>query len=128
MEDLDDEDWVSQYGTIHMPISGKPFKGRPPIDGDSLELSLLVGKLTPDEAARTVNPRRVQGAMPGDGVRHARVGKLRSAGFLVWRSPTRRIPGHVSVMPIDCGTSWSDDESLRFDDCFESQVWKEGKL
>jgi hypothetical protein len=128
MEDLDDEDWVSQYGTIHAPIGGKPFKCRPFIDEDPQELSLLDGKLTPDEAAKIVNRRRVHGAFPGDGVRHALAGKLRSSGFRVWRSPTKKIPSHVSVMPLDGNRPWTDDDSQRFEDCFESNAWKEGKL
>ncbi|MEV5553010.1 hypothetical protein AB0L44_05090 [Nonomuraea wenchangensis] len=128
MDDLDDDDWVSQFGTIHAPIGGKPFKCRPFIHEDPQELSLLLGKLTPDEAATTVNRRRAGSALPGDGVRHARVGKLRSEGFRVWRSPTRKIPGHVSVMPLDGNRSWTDDDSQRFDGCFESKAWKEGQL
>ncbi|MEU0521566.1 hypothetical protein [Streptosporangium sp. NPDC006007] len=128
MDDLGDEDWVSQYGTIHAPIGGNSFKCRPFIHEDPQELSLLAGKLTPDEAAGTVNRRRTSGALPGDGVRHASVGKLRSAGFRVWRSPTKKIAGHVSVMPLDGNRPWTDDDSQRFDACFESKAWKEGKL
>jgi hypothetical protein len=101
-DDLKDEDWVSQYGTIHMPIEGMPFKRRPSLDEYPQELSLLKGKLTADEAAQAVNRRRTHGAFPGDGSRHALVGKLRAAGFRVWATPTKRIPGHVSVAPLDC--------------------------
>jgi len=127
-EDLKDEDWVSQYGTIHSPIDDRPFKRRPFIDEDPQELSLLKGKVSPDEAAQTVNRRRVHGATPGEGVRHALVGKLRAAGFRVWPSPRKHMPKHVSVALLDGSRPWTHDDRERFDACFESTVWKEGKL
>ncbi|WP_182881353.1 hypothetical protein [Microbispora sp. H10949] len=127
-DDLSDEDWVTQYGTIHKPIEGTPFKRCPSAHEVPRELSLLSGKKTPDEAAMAVNHRRAQGAIPGEGVRYALVGKLRAAGFRVWASPTRRIPGHVSVALVDDARLWTNDERDRFDACFESTSWKEGIL
>ncbi|MFC0862568.1 hypothetical protein ACFHYQ_09700 [Sphaerimonospora cavernae] len=127
-DDLGDEDWVSQYGTIHKPIEGKPFKRRPSVGEVSQELSLLKGKLTPDQAATAVNHHRVRGAIPGEGVRYALAGKLRADGFRVWASPTRHIPGHVSVALMDDDRLWTHDDMERFDACFESTNWKEGML
>lgn len=130
-DELSDEEWVSQYGTIINPIEGKPFKRRPFIDEDPQELSLLRGKLTADEAATAVNRRRINGAIPGDGARHAKVGELRRAGFRVWLTPRPLKPGHVSVAPLDGTGPWTDDDMERFEACFESHNshnWKESNL
>jgi hypothetical protein len=125
--DLSDEDWVSQYGTIHRPIDGLPFKRRPLIDQQPQELSLVRGRLTADEIARAVLRKRT-GALPGEGSRQAQVGKLRASGFRVWATPGRWNPAHVSVMPLDLDGAWKQDDMERFEACFESTDWKEGRV
>lgn len=125
-DEIDDNEWLSQYGTIHRLVDGEPFKCCPPYDQE--ELSMVRGRCTPDEVATSVNPRRTTGAAPGEGVRHATAGELRDAGFRVWHSPTRRNPDHVSVATVDSGGTWTDDDKARFNACFKPPEWKEGHL
>ncbi|WP_061297313.1 hypothetical protein [Herbidospora cretacea] len=129
-DDLGDEEWVCQYGTIHSPIDGKPFKCRPSIGEDPQELSLIRGRLDVDKVALMIQRRRPRhvGAMPGEGARHAKVADLRAAGFRVWATPTRANPFHVSVMPLDLQGTWTQDDMERFEGCFEPPDWKEGQL
>jgi hypothetical protein len=127
--ELGDDEWLSQYGTIHHPIDGDPFKCRP--TWGQVELSLIRGRRSVDEAAKSVNRKRSTGAFPGEGVRYVTAGRLREAGFRVWHSPTAFNPNHVSVATMDPDGVWTDDDKKRFVACFDAldeSEWKEGRL
>src|SRR6185437_13444036 len=98
----------------------------PRITRKEIDISLLAGRMSVDEAARTVNWRRREGAHPDDGVRYTTVGRLRAAGFRVEASPSALIPGHVSVTLGGEG-NWTEDVKAKFDACFTDTTWKEGR-
>ena len=84
------------------------------------DVSLIRGRLSPSEAASLI---RRQGerylVTDRDRVRHTTAGRLRTAGFVVRATPTRRIPGHVSVELQDPEDVWDNSARSRFDDCFD---------
>lgn len=113
---------LTQYGNrAHPP--GEPFRNRPRLGRKEDDISLLAGHMPIDDAARTVNWRRTEGAHPDDGVRYATVGGLRAAGFRVEASPSALIPNHVSVTLSGEG-DWTEEVRANFDACFTGTIWK----
>jgi hypothetical protein len=127
-EDIADDELLSQYGSCVQLVNGEPFKCKPAYN--QTDLSFMRGKATLDEAARSVNRKKVAGATAGDGVRYILAGRLRAAGFRVWHTPTKFNPHHVSVATLDERAEWTDDEVAAFKECFTDAVskWKEGQL
>lgn len=83
------------------------------------------GRLTVDEIAVLINPRRPTAeAFDDEGVRYTTVGRLRAAGFRVEHTPSKRVPDHVSVTTLDLRARWTDDESERFTACFTNATYK----
>jgi hypothetical protein len=106
-DNLDDDEWLTHY-----VFKGKPNNAPRPQDADGV--STLRGRLPLGQAASYV--RRKGLVFDGDGVRYARVGDLRAAGFVVTPTPTRRIAIHVSVSRE---AEWSHSEAMQFASCFE---------
>ncbi len=90
---IDDGELVSIYGSR---ITGMVvFRDRPrPQDRGSL--SAIAGEVSPAEACSLV--RLAATPSSDDGVRYARVGDLRSHGFAVSHSPSRRNPRHCQYI------------------------------
>lgn len=128
VDEIEDDEWLSQYGSYAQLINNEPFKCCPAYG--QVDLSFLRGRAMLDEAARSVNRRKTTGATPGDGVRYITAGSLRAAGFRVWHSPTRLNPSHVSVANVDGSAVWTDDEIDAFKVCLTDAEckWKEGHL
>lgn len=82
---------------------------------DQGRLSVVIGELTAADAVRLAFRRP---AIDTDGVRHARVGDLRAAGFEVIHTPTRMNPEHASIQAVQ---SWVDRS---FTECFDEIVWE----
>lgn len=78
-------------------------------------ISVVLGKHSPSEAVALAFGRPVA---PGDGVRHAPVGVLRSLGFSVEHSPSRMNPLHGVVKSAD---TWDDNA---FASCFDEPIWE----
>jgi hypothetical protein len=114
---------LTQYGNRAYP-PGEPFRNMPRAARKETDISLLAGRMSVDEAARSVNPRRTEGAHPSDGVRYTTVRTLRAAGFQVEASPSALIPGHVSVT-LGSEGDWTDDVRAKLDACFTETTWKE---
>lgn len=114
--DLEQTVELTQYGRSAVEAS-IPF--RKALRGDEKEMSLLEGRLLPDEADRLV----ASGSYPNHraGVRHTTVGVLEQAGFRVRRSPSVAIPNHVSV---EWPGTWDDHVAMRFDECFGTPQWR----
>lgn len=127
VEEIADNEWLSQYGSILAVIDGEPFKGEPGRNQE--DLSLIRGRVSPDQAAESVSRRRKEAA-PGEGVRYVRAGNLRDAGFTVMHTPTSRNKNHVSVTAEGTSGIWAAEHKLRYRECFNNaeQVWKEGHL
>jgi len=122
IEDLDDDEVVTQYGNSRYP-PGEPFRQRPR-PGKESDISLIAGRKTVDEAACLINPRRDR-ATAGEGVRYANVGRLRhEAGLQVERTPYPLNPDHASAT-LDGDQEWTDDVSAKFNACFGEPHWKE---
>jgi len=128
--DVGDDEPLTQYGHEG---DDPPFRNA--TRSYETDVSLIRGRLTPGEAASLV--RRQGGRLtPGeaaslvrrqggryqvtdrDKVRHTTAGRLRSAGFVVRSTPSRRIPGHVSVELPNPEDVWDNSARSRFDDCF----------
>jgi hypothetical protein len=119
--DLDDDEWLTQYGSrlVRRQPTGTPFRHRPRFDDDETDISVLVGRISAEEACLKVAR---QTPYVGIGVRYTKVGTLRSAGFAVEHTPTTRIPEHASVTHAE----WQQlgkpvDETL--DGCFDPAIW-----
>lgn len=107
--ELDDQEALTQYG-----VRGEEWRTAP--RSNESDVSLLLGTLTPEEAAKRVRKGRWPPA-DDDGARHTTVGALRAQGFLVryTHRPANRL--HVSAeVPDD--RIWDDDTRARFDNCF----------
>lgn len=113
------EDWIrpgkeadvclSQFGFEGQPFRNRPrLEGRPSNDPEiaaigpvmERDLSMIEGRLSAREAGlavlgRSTSPRRLRRAR----VRYFRVGALWAADLGVYRSPNKRNPDHVSVVP-----------------------------
>jgi hypothetical protein len=116
-EELDDGEWLTQR--IARGRDAPPEIDRPrPQDRDGVSASR--GRKTPAEMYHVV--RKGGHCGPDDGVRHARVGALRDAGFKVRHSPNQRNPDHVTISyPGD----WDDYVALLFKQCFAVRRWNQ---
>jgi hypothetical protein len=115
--EIDDGEYVSQYGSRQ---TGKAFFWDRPRPRDFDGLSVMIGRLTPEEARQPV--RRDGMASHLDGVRYAKVGDLRALGMEVVHTPSRANPDHVSVRRAG---EWGDEVAGRFNECFEGPQWYE---
>jgi hypothetical protein len=103
---------LTQYGQL---ISVPPFRQSPRFDSGETDISLLEGRLEPSEAAALVLRRA---APPYATVRYTTVGRLRLEGFIVTRTPTRRVPNHISVTVPSLVEAWHYLEVRRFERAF----------
>lgn len=104
---IDDEEWLTQYGT-----QGQPFRNEPRWSQEN-EVSLLLGRLSVERAAELVTRRRL---FPDhDRTRYTTAGSLRRQGFRVTHTPTKRNSAHVSVGRDD---DWGSSCCTAFDGCF----------
>jgi hypothetical protein len=119
--EIDDEEYVSQYGSRQ---TGSPGFLNQPRQVDVDGLSVTLGKLTPEEARRYV--RRGGKIGRDDGVRHARVGDLRRQGMLVTNTPSRENPDHASISRPGKGPGeWSVEDQGTYDTCYGVPEWHE---
>lgn len=113
--DVGDDEPLSQYGH---DSDDPPFRNA--TRSYETDVSLIRGRLSPREAASLI---RRQGeryeVTDRDRVRYTTAGQLRSAGFVVRATPSRRIPGHVSVEFQKADDVWDNSARSRFDDCFD---------
>lgn len=107
---------LTQYGRSAL---GTSIAFRKTLRWEEKEMSLLEGKLLPDEADLLVASPSYP--TPRAGVRHTTVGVLEQAGFRVRRSPSLAIPNHVSA---EWPGTWDDDVAMRFDECFGDPLWR----
>lgn len=122
-DEIDDDEVLTQFGNRLDPAEpGHPFR-RKLRDSDFDGISLLRGRLSPDEAALLVTRRP---AADGHGVRYVSAGALRAEGFHVNSTPTKRNKRHVSAI-MGVGVKWTEAVGERFDSCCngEPPVWKE---
>jgi hypothetical protein len=102
--DVGDDEPLTQYGHEG---DDPPFRNA--TRSYETDVSLIRGQLSASEAATLI---RRQGARyqltAQDRVRHTTAARLRSAGFVVRATPTRRIPGHVSVELPDPKDVWDN--------------------
>jgi hypothetical protein len=119
------DEWLTQYGNKLSPLGGRPFKNRPPNPERVNALSLIRGRRTLDEAARLVQTAR-SAPSPGSGVRYTTAARLIQEGFRARHTGTSNNPHHVSVIYLDETHIWTDDDSERFDACFDQPIWGEG--
>ena len=111
--EIDDLETVTQFGT-----RDGGFRNWPRAMEE--DVSVLIGRLTVEQSARLV--RRRGGVARGDGVRYARAGALRHAGFAVRHTPTRSIVVHASV---ESSGVWDDEARMRFDRVFSEPIFHE---
>lgn len=122
--EINDDDWLSQR--VYVDDDDKLQAWNRPRPQDRGELSAFHGLLTAEEAYRKVVGllrRRTPPDSDVDGVRHAQVGDLRAAGFVVKSAPTSRNPDHLL---ISCESAWDDFVATKFDRCFGEIVWHDG--
>jgi hypothetical protein len=116
--EIGDDEYVSQYGSLL--DSPRAFRDRPRLK-DLGAVSVILGRILPAQARKLV---RFAGApAKEDGVRHARVGDLRRAGFVVGHAPSGRNPDHARVRYA--AVEWDDEVAGRFRSCFTEPVWYE---
>jgi hypothetical protein len=120
-----EDEGLTQYGNRARPINGRAFKNRPPFPDEVNALSLIRGHLSIADAAVAVRTSR-NTPSPGSGVRYTTGGRLKLAGFSARHTGNNRNPLHVSVTCVDESHTWTDDDSDRFDGCFDEPVWEEG--
>lgn len=106
-DEIGDDEYVTQY-----VFNDEPRNVPRPQDSDGL--SALRGRHDVGQAAAFVRSKGL--VYEGDDVRHAQVGELRAAGFVVEHTPTRRIAIHVS---ISRAAQWSHSDAMQFEQCFE---------
>jgi hypothetical protein len=117
---IGDDEVITQYGNLMKP-NEPPFRSRPRFEKPENDVSAMLGPATVTECAQRVTRRP---ALPGkDGVRHAKVGDLRAAGFTVVHSPSRGNRDHVS---IELDGAWDDDEDQLFNQCWSEPEWEVG--
>ncbi|WP_131789566.1 hypothetical protein [Candidatus Protofrankia datiscae] len=117
IRDLGDHEILSQYGNRYKPLGGPAFRRRPRW-GREQAVSVIIGDVTPKQAATTIglNHRR------GDGVRRTVVGRLEAAGFYVRHAPSPMNPDHALVGRHG---DWTEDVSRAFDACFDEPEWED---
>lgn len=113
--DVGDDEPLTQYGHEG---DDPPFRNA--TRSYETDVSLIRGRLSARDAASLV---RRQGeayqVTDQDKVRHTTAGCLRSSGFVVRATPSRRIPGHVSVELQNPEDVWDNSARSRFDECFD---------
>lgn len=116
--ELGPDEFVTQYVTDPLTQVARNRLRSRDLDG----LSAIRGVLTPAEAYRLVRSVAARRAPPSglDGVRYARVGDLRDAGFTVAASPTKRNQEHVSIAYPGV---WTDGIAATFDGVFSEPHW-----
>lgn len=102
---IEDGEVLTQYGT-----ADAAFRKEPRVT-DFGVISLILGAVDPLAAAAIVRGRGRLGDGT-DAVRHTTAGRLRSRGFTVTHSPSRRNSLHVSA---GCDGVWNEEA---FDQCF----------
>lgn len=114
-----DHEWVSQR--VYLDEGDRLMILNAPRPKDDDRLSVTVGRLSPAEMykrvrlqARTIPP------CERDGVRHAKVGDLRDAGFNLIHAPSNRNPDHATVA---CEQEWDEQTEEKFHGCFGDLVW-----
>jgi len=113
--DVPDDEPLTQYGH-----EGDDPSFRNATRSYETDVSLIRGQLSARAAASLVRRQGERYQLTDqDRVRHSTAGRLRSAGFVVRATPTRRIPGHVSVELQNPEDVWDDSLRRRFDDCFD---------
>jgi len=118
---IGDEVWLSQR--VRIDDGGEMEALNEPRPEDDGELSAFEGQHTAAAVYRKVRGaarRPIPPASNADGVRYARVGILRAAGFVVKRDPTRRNRDHLL---IGRDGAWDDRAAVEFDQCFGDIVW-----
>ena len=113
--DVGDAEPLTQYGHEG---DDPPFRNA--TRSYETDVSLIRGKLSAREAASLI--RRQGERYPvthQDRVRYTTAGRLRSAGFAVRATPSRRMPGHVSVELQNPDDVWDNSARSRFDECFD---------
>lgn len=118
-DDVPEDETVTQTG--HQDLRGNDRWSRPRFafrsglrtDRGENYMSVIVGRLTPEEAVPPVNPGDEAGT--ADAVRYALVRDLRTVGFDVRYQSSRTVPGHVA---ITIGRPWDAGVVERFDACF----------
>ncbi len=113
--EIGDEEWLSQCGQRK---ADKPWNfrsmPRPGKEPPELDVSMILGRLSPEEAERAAfGPRRADRRRA---VRHAKVGDLRAAGFRVEHTPRLGTLDHVSVFWGGEGV-WDETVSALLGDC-----------
>lgn len=104
------EEWVTQLCSMRASRSPQ----NQPRARDSDGVSAILGQLSVSQAVACV---RFSSPVPvrTDGVRYAKVAALVDAGFDVRLTPSKRIPGHVSIRYPG---EWDDEVSGTFHACF----------
>lgn len=115
MPPLANEAWATQYGTRSQGFSTKPKTGQ-------TALSLSEGQRDLAFMCRAVGAANRKNKQ-NQGVRFARVGDLRSAGFLVCRDPIH--PDNPEHLVVQFLADWGENEERVFDECFIDPVWGE---
>lgn len=105
---------LSQYGRSAQ--NRRSFRSAPRHESGEVDISLVLGRLSVVEITAFVAARH---ADAGDAVRYTTAGALRARGFVVQSTPTRRIPGHVSVTAPGGQIPWDDRTSALFEECFK---------
>lgn len=107
---IGDDEILTHYG-----VAGQPWKNTPPIADGYYELSVIRRDRDAAFAASVV----LAGGLPRpdgkDRVRWCLAGTLRTKGFEVQHTPTRRNPDHCSVSHRD---EWTPAVAGDFDSCF----------
>jgi hypothetical protein len=113
--DVPDEEPLTQYGHAG---DDPPFRNA--TRSYETDVSLIRGRLSAREAASLIRRQgdRYQ-VTDRDRVRHTTAELLRTAGFVVRATPSRKIPGHVSVELPSPEDVWDNSARSRFDDCFD---------
>lgn len=111
-DEIGDDEWITQKISRSRPDINSPRPqdlGRP---------SAIRGRCSVERAYQLV----VKGgrADEDDGVRYAKAGELRDAGFRIIPTPTVRNRNHVS---ISMEGDWGDTAARKFMECFSERVW-----
>jgi hypothetical protein len=117
---------LTQYG--ERILTGEGFRDRLRAEIGETEISMILGEVDSTAAAMLVTKHLAPGAVR----RVTRVGRLRSAGFVVIHSPTKGNPLHVSVYaPRDEKSGehveWDHEVARRFNACFTEEVKPRGR-
>jgi hypothetical protein len=122
-QEISDDADLSQYGERSSGESFR-FRDRTRAEVGETDISLILGRVSAEEAARLVTKT----CRPYAAVRHTTAGQLRGKGFYVRHTPTRKNSQHVSVtLPQkDEHAEWDDNLAKIFDQCFADPRGVEG--